>query len=186
MKKLVFPFLVLSTAFVAGCADRYSIPELPATLMSPAEVGAIDDASSAKTHTAKGAVLEHYDPFARSHKDYREVFHFDTGKHELSVKDKESLDALVKRSEKFSDFEFVVTGHTDRHGKESANDVLSQKRADAVLAYLWEKQVPHSKIVVKAVSERKLAVIGTSKYGDRKNRRVEVELYYIPDASPVR
>lgn len=75
----------------------------------------------------------------------------------------------------------VVTGHTDRLGTDKTNKALSQRRADAVKAYLVGKGVGADRI--KAVGKGSSQPVKTCTVKDRAklieclepNRRVEVE-----------
>jgi outer membrane protein OmpA-like peptidoglycan-associated protein len=159
--------------------DRYRPQEVPSSLMSKDQVDRISRKSSARTHEARGGELTTYNPIARAHKDFAETIYFDTAKFDLSDKDKNTISELVKRSEKMSDFEFVVSGHTDRHGSHKDNLLLSQNRSLAVVDHLLYKSVPYGKIVIESLSEERPAVGGITRYGDRKNRRVDIYLRFI-------
>lgn len=74
----------------------------------------------------------------------------------------------------------VIEGHTDSTGSASANKILSQKRAEAVRAYLIANgTLPKEKLEAKGYgSERPLASDQTAK-GRAINRRIDIVL--IPD-----
>ena len=61
---------------------------------------------------------------------------FQSGLASLDVSEKEKLDAMVNRLKHYPTFRIVVGGHTSTDGDASANQELSQERADAVARYL--------------------------------------------------
>lgn len=66
---------------------------------------------------------------------------FAFGKAALLPKGKKKLDEVVAQLQGRSADQITVIGHTDRLGSKAANDRLSQKRADAVKAYLVAKKI---------------------------------------------
>ena len=179
--KFTLPLIAAAVSVLAGCSSRYDIPELPDSLMSPAEVELAERASSIRVERAELGVLSKYNPYARGHKDFSQTVYFGTGKSALSDEDKLSLRELVNRSEGYSDYMFVVSGHTDRHGSDALNERLSKERSKAVVDELLYLSVPYGKIVVEEKANREPHVIGVTSYGDRKNRRAEIELIFVPD-----
>jgi Outer membrane protein and related peptidoglycan-associated (lipo)proteins len=74
------------------------------------------------------------------------------------------------------DVEMVIaTGHTDSIGTEAYNQKLSERRANAVKAYLVSKGVPASKITTLGKGETQPVATNKTKEGRAKNRRVDVE-----------
>jgi OOP family OmpA-OmpF porin len=69
----------------------------------------------------------------------------------------------------------LVTGHTDSIGSQDFNVKLSDRRAQAVQAYLLEKSVKPEKIRTEA--QGKLFPIASNKTasGRAQNRRAEIE-----------
>lgn len=65
---------------------------------------------------------------------------FETNSAELQPQSKKLLDTLGKAmtSNKLSNFSFAIEGHADPRGSEQLNQELSQRRAEAVVAYLEE------------------------------------------------
>jgi outer membrane protein OmpA-like peptidoglycan-associated protein len=72
---------------------------------------------------------------------------------------------------------FVVEGHTDARGTESANRVLSRNRATAVMQELVARKIAPSRITVKPMAFDKPAVAAAKTDEEHaQNRRAEVIL----------
>lgn len=73
--------------------------------------------------------------------------------------------------------DFYVIGHTDDQGKQSYNQQLSQKRAQAVVnALTKEHGIPASQLTAKGVGEYSPVANNMSDEGKKQNRRVELVL----------
>ncbi|MBK9579239.1 MAG: OmpA family protein [Fibrobacteres bacterium] len=66
-----------------------------------------------------------------------------------------------------------IAGFTDNKGKEPANKSLSQKRADAVKAYLLKLKVPASQLTSKGYGSLEPVADNATEPGRAKNRRIE-------------
>jgi len=74
------------------------------------------------------------------------------------------------------DLEMVIaTGHTDSVGTEAYNQKLSERRAEAVKAYLVSKGIPSSKVTTIGKGETQPVATNKTKEGRQKNRRVDIE-----------
>jgi outer membrane protein OmpA-like peptidoglycan-associated protein len=69
---------------------------------------------------------------------------------------------------------FAVEGHADRQGSDAVNKALSQKRAEAVVAYLTGKSVASDRLTAAGFSAER-PIVGKSP-SDPANRRVEARL----------
>jgi outer membrane protein OmpA-like peptidoglycan-associated protein len=79
---------------------------------------------------------------------------------------------------KDADLKLSIEGHTDNTGTDKVNQPLSEKRAQAVLAYLKAKGVEESRMTsVGFGSANPIADNKTAK-GRTLNRRVELKLSY--------
>jgi outer membrane protein OmpA-like peptidoglycan-associated protein len=75
------------------------------------------------------------------------------------------------------DKSFEIVGHTDKQGEDAYNDDLSQRRADAVRAFLMrEFRVPASRLTGLGMGERELRYPGDTESDHALNRRVEVKV----------
>jgi outer membrane protein OmpA-like peptidoglycan-associated protein len=68
----------------------------------------------------------------------------------------------------------IIEGHTDSQGSESSNEQLSQRRAEAVRAYLVQKGCPPERITSRGLGERRPIADNASPDGRANNRRVEI------------
>ena len=68
-----------------------------------------------------------------------------------------------------------VNGHTDWIGPESYNDLLSQRRADAVRRYLVAAGVSAERLEAAGFGESQPVATNESAEGRQQNRRVELQ-----------
>jgi outer membrane protein OmpA-like peptidoglycan-associated protein len=99
---------------------------------------------------------------------------FDFDKAELKPKERELLSRIAGILLTSSDYTVSVNGHTDDVGTEEYNQKLSERRAEAVHAYLLEAGVPGEIMTVTGWGKTKPRVEGTSEEARAKNRRVEL------------
>jgi outer membrane protein OmpA-like peptidoglycan-associated protein len=69
-----------------------------------------------------------------------------------------------------------IEGHTDNTGKADKNLALSQKRVDAVKAYLVKKGVDASRLTAVAYGDTKPVGDNKTAAGRAENRRVEFKV----------
>jgi outer membrane protein OmpA-like peptidoglycan-associated protein len=67
-----------------------------------------------------------------------------------------------------------IEGHTDSVGSDALNETLSQKRADAVLAYLVQQGVPAAATSATGFGESRPVASNDTAEGRQLNRRVEL------------
>lgn len=103
---------------------------------------------------------------------------FKVGSAVLSPEAMTALDTLATQAKTEKGFVIQIAGFASADGSEELNRRLSQKRADAVVRYLAEKQdVPLRRIVTPfGYGEMKPVADNTTKEGREQNRRVEVSI----------
>jgi outer membrane protein OmpA-like peptidoglycan-associated protein len=74
----------------------------------------------------------------------------------------------------------ALAGHADTSGAADYNMRLSQRRADAVKAYLAGKGVPEAAMVTEAFGETRLLVETADGVREPQNRRVEITFSGAP------
>jgi outer membrane protein OmpA-like peptidoglycan-associated protein len=99
---------------------------------------------------------------------------FETLSAELKPESFPLLDNVAKVLEAHPEIERVeVAGHTDERGTGEFNNNLSQKRAEAVVAYLVDKGVDQNRLVAKGYGETQPRQDGDTDEARQANRRVE-------------
>ncbi|MDN2699545.1 OmpA family protein [Janthinobacterium sp. SUN073] len=101
---------------------------------------------------------------------------FDFDQSTLKPQGKAALDQLLGQLTGM-DLEVIVTvGHTDAVGSDAYNQKLSQRRAEAVKAYLVTQGVETNRVYTEGKGETQPVADNTSAAGRAKNRRVTVEV----------
>jgi OOP family OmpA-OmpF porin len=77
-------------------------------------------------------------------------------------------------SDDLARFHFSVEGHTDSLGSEGYNSTLSERRAEAVKAYLMARGIPEQRLATLGHGEVRPVASNQSDEGRQRNRRVEV------------
>ena len=100
---------------------------------------------------------------------------FDFDKAVIKPAGKEALDGLVNKLQ--GNLRLVVsTGHTDATGRPGYNQELSERRAEAVKAYLVAKGIDSSRIEAAGKGEREPIGNNATAAGRAQDRRVEIEV----------
>jgi outer membrane protein OmpA-like peptidoglycan-associated protein len=107
-----------------------------------------------------------------------ENLEFETGKDIIRTHSYPSLNALAALLVKKDSYGLRIEGHTDNVGADDKNLILSQKRADAVKAYLAKKGVSAQKLETYGYGETKPIATNDTKEGRQKNRRVEMTITF--------
>jgi len=99
--------------------------------------------------------------------------YFATDSWELNKRSTLLLNGFSNYLKKNTSLKISVNGHTDDVGDDEQNRILSQKRADAVKAYLVEKEVNVDQIEAIGYGESKPRVPNSNEINRAKNRRTE-------------
>jgi len=99
---------------------------------------------------------------------------FDTGKATIQPGSANVLGEIVKLLQQNADLKLRVEGHTDNQGNAAANQALSEKRAQAVVAWLTGKGISASRLTSKGFGATKPVMDNSTEDGRAKNRRVEL------------
>ena len=105
----------------------------------------------------------------------RNVF-FNTGKWEVKDDSYAELARLVLLLNDVPSLKIEISGHTDNIGAESFNELLSQRRADAVVSYLVEKGVDKNRLSAKGYGQSNPVDFNDTAEGRASNRRTEFEI----------
>ena len=100
--------------------------------------------------------------------------HFETGKATIQGDSADTLNQIVKLLGDNADLKLRVEGYTDNQGVAAANLALSEKRAQAVVAWLGAHGVDASRLSAKGFGQANPVADNTTDDGRAKNRRVEL------------
>ncbi len=101
---------------------------------------------------------------------------FDFDKNTVKPEGKAKLDEVVTGLQNMDVEAVIAVGHTDSTGPEAYNQKLSERRAEAVKAYLVSKGVDPQKVYTEGKGESQPIASNQTKEGRAKNRRVELEI----------
>jgi len=101
---------------------------------------------------------------------------FDFDKFVLKTEGKARLKELAEKVNSISLEVVIVVGHTDNVGTDAYNQKLSQRRAEAVKAYMVSLGVAKNRIYTEGKGESEPTADNKTAAGRAKNRRVEVEV----------
>lgn len=99
---------------------------------------------------------------------------FETGKAAILPDSESVLGEIVKLLQQNPDLKLRVEGHTDNQGNAAANQSLSEKRAQAVVAWLTAHGVEAARLTAKGWGQTKPVEDNSTEDGRAKNRRVEL------------
>jgi outer membrane protein OmpA-like peptidoglycan-associated protein len=100
--------------------------------------------------------------------------HFDTGKATILPDSESLLGEIVKMLQANPDVKVSVEGHTDNVGAAGANQMLSEKRSQAVVTWLTAHGISASRLKAKGWGQTKPVADNATEDGRGKNRRVEL------------
>lgn len=101
---------------------------------------------------------------------------FETAKFELLEDSYAELDRVVDLLNKNPKLNILIEGHTDSIGKDEANLLLSEQRANAVLDYILSKGIEKSRLKTKGFGEKKPISNNNTEEGRQQNRRVQFKI----------
>ncbi len=102
--------------------------------------------------------------------------YFDVNKWDIKPEMIPTLDKLYQSFKKSKTLVVEIAGHTDHLGADADNIRLSQRRADAIKAYLVKKGISEDRIFTKGYGEHDPHASNDTEEGRAKNRRTEVKV----------
>jgi len=99
--------------------------------------------------------------------------HFDTGRATIDPDSAGLLDHLIETALRCPTADIEVAGHTDADGEGTANQVLSEKRAQAVVDYLVKAGLPASRFTAVGYGSSQPIATNETDDGKAQNRRIE-------------
>ncbi len=98
---------------------------------------------------------------------------FATSSARLTPESKAVLDKVVRTMQENPEIEVEIRGYTDNRGNYEYNVQLSQKRADAVKAYLVQNGIDAARIKTRGFGPENPVAPNDTREGRAKNRRIE-------------
>ena len=101
---------------------------------------------------------------------------FDFDKSVLKPEGKAKIDDLASKLQGVNLEVIIATGHTDSVGTDAYNQKLSERRANAVKAYMVSKGIDEKRVFTEGKGEKQPVADNKTSAGRAKNRRVEIEV----------
>lgn len=86
------------------------------------------------------------------------------------------LEQLIETSKSCPNAQIIIEGHTDSEGKRQYNQILSEKRANAVKSYLIEKGISQNRLSTIGHGEIIPIATNNTSEGRKINRRIEFNI----------
>ncbi len=103
---------------------------------------------------------------------------FKKGTSKLLPSSDRALNDIVKILNDNPKAKLIIKGYTDNVGSDASNIALSQKRADAVKAYILKKGIKEEQISSKGMGSANPVSDNKTEKGREQNRRVEIEIAF--------
>lgn len=167
----VLPNAALSARAGAGFASYGAGVALQ--FSPPSGISAFSETVTGQIRASDADVFSAVDqPAEEAHRWEFESVTFAVGSAEITDAARARLDQLI--TELGENVRLVVEGHTDSSGDEGANQLLSDRRAQAVVDYLIDAGVPAELLTAIGYGEARPAVENDTADGRAANRRVEI------------
>jgi len=108
--------------------------------------------------------------------DYAKTILFNTGKSSIKGESEQVVDNIIAILKEYPNSRFSIDGHTDSVGSKKTNQLLSERRANAVRDYLIANGIAADRLESKGYGEEKPIADNKTRDGRKSNRRVEVIL----------
>lgn len=100
---------------------------------------------------------------------------FDVGQANIAPKNFQLLTKVQGAIQTFPNSKLIIQGHTDSYGSDTANYALSQRRAEAVRAYIMANmRIDSSKVSAIGYGETKPIANNETPEGRARNRRIDI------------
>jgi OmpA-OmpF porin, OOP family len=103
----------------------------------------------------------------------RNVINFETGRADIANDSLNTLDKLAVVASRCTSYKVEISGHTDNQGTATANNRLSERRAQAVLDYLASKGVRTAQMSARGFGPQRPIASNDTESGRAQNRRIE-------------
>ena len=107
---------------------------------------------------------------------YARTILFNSGKSSFQQETYSVLTTIAAILIEYPKADFSIGGHTDSTGSASSNQLLSERRANAVRDYLISNGISADRLSAKGHGEDSPITTNKTRSGRKNNRRVEVSL----------
>lgn len=157
------------------CPNEYGVARYQGCPVPDTDGDGVNDEED-KCPTEKGPAENFGCPPLETYKfDARKV-QFVTGSAQLTKAAMAELDKGAQILKEHPKINISIEGHTDNTGTAAGNEKLSQKRADAVKAYLVKKGIEQERMVATGYGQTKPIADNKTAAGRAANRRVEFKI----------
>lgn len=104
----------------------------------------------------------------------RATVHFGFNRADISKEARQTLDDAAAKIAKNPTARTIIEGHTDLVGSDYYNDILAEKRARSVGAYLMQAGADFMKLTFISKGKREPIVAAKGRLANKRNRRVEI------------
>ena len=109
---------------------------------------------------------------------------FDSGASQMKQQNFDLLAKVEKAIDVFPRSEIIIEGHTDAHGGDESNQILSQKRAESVQQYMINAmRIPSYRLIATGYGETRPISSNETESGRARNRRIDIVIK--PNIDPV-
>ncbi len=108
--------------------------------------------------------------------EYARTILFDTGKATFKKESTQTLESMHAIFHEYPRANFVIEGYTDSVGSDKSNQLLSERRANAVRDWLIANGIDQDRLTAKGFGEENPIDTNKTAFGRTNNRRVEVKL----------
>ncbi|RMX06577.1 OmpA family protein [Corticibacter populi] len=138
--------------------------------------GALQKVAEVAPPAPPAAVVPEAPPVVPTKETFSADAFFDFDKAVLKPEGRAKLDELASRVQNIDLEVIIAVGHTDSTGPEAYNQGLSERRAQAVKAYLVNKGIDQNRIYTEGKGELEPVASNATRAGRAQNRRVEIEV----------
>jgi peptidoglycan-associated lipoprotein len=184
--RLIVVSLVISAAFLAGCAKRpatatASVPAPTGTAATTGSTGGTTAAATAPPAATPPATAAPQAPATTarpSPKEFTAVpqlkpIYFDFDKYDIRPGDARVLDANAQWLKSNSEQLVLIEGHCDERGTNEYNLALGERRAKSTMNYLVSQGVQASRITIISYGEERPVCTQHNEECWSKNRRAQ-------------
>ncbi len=100
---------------------------------------------------------------------------FDSGASQMKQQNFDLLAKVEKAIDVFPRSEIIIEGHTDAHGGDESNQILSQERAESVQQYMINAmRIPSYRLIATGYGETRPISSNETESGRARNRRIDI------------